>query len=140
MFQRGYGVPQESRKSRFGPEVQPEKKNVSRHFFENALKNFPEGFFGEIFFKPQVLIEIRRLRMFLMIFGHLRHTIPPLEHRGSPKSQSKTEFSKELGLSTDSFENPVLDRDCMAHNVPEGVWDASGGQKSSETCAINVSR
>ena len=46
-------------------------------------------FFDEIFFTPQVLIEIRRLRMFLMISGHLRYPIPPFEHEKTPKFRSQ---------------------------------------------------
>ena len=53
-------------------------------------------FFDTIFFKPQVLIEIRRLGMFLMILDHLRPPIPPLEHGGTSTSGLEiTVFSRK---------------------------------------------
>ena len=54
------------------------------------------NFSVRFFLKPQVLIEIRRLRMFLMISGKMGHPIPPLEYGGTSTSGLEiTVFSRK---------------------------------------------
>ena len=64
----------------------------------NCSKQNLKGIFGRDFFRQQVLIEIRRLRRFLMI----SHPYTPAEHGGIPKSRVQTVildfFSKKCWL------------------------------------------
>ena len=53
-------------------------------------------FLDGILFTPQVLIEIRRLRMFFILSGHMGYPIPPLEHGGTSTSGLEiTVFSRK---------------------------------------------
>ena len=77
------------------------------------MRHLQKEFFGEIFFKPQVLIEIRRLRMFLMISDHLRYPIPPFlsmkKHPNSGKKKTSILEGGSLSIAPPNWYS-ILDR------------------------------
>ena len=92
----------------------------------NCSKKYLEGFFQQDFFKPEVLIEICRFRMFLVMPDHLRRPYP-LE-QGWP-----SECRVILGISN------VIRNSC-GHPCSRGVRSASDDPTSPKTCGIDVSR
>ena len=104
-------------------------------FFQNALKLFLEDIFRRDFFKPQVLIEIRRLRMFLIGCGHMRHPIPLLEHGGSPKYWSETWIS--IHVSDQDLGDPPCSRTGMGCLMwPETINNMRNRRISMSTCGL----
>ena len=97
-----------------------------KSYLHMAVKPLLFNIFWWDFFLPQVLIEIRRFRMFLAMPDHLRRPYP-LE-QGWP-----SECRIILGISN------VIRNSC-GHPCSRGVRSASDDPTSPKTCGIDVSR